>query len=112
MSLEVGGAVIELSKNGYLANIDDWNEQVATALAEQDGITLTQRHWDVMNYLRDLYINHNGEQPNMRKMLKGLEDIWGEKLDTKDVYALFPLGPAKQAPKIAGLPETKTKGGY
>lgn len=112
MSLEVDNKVIELTPNGYLVNIDDWNEQVAAALAEKDSIALTERHWDVMNYLRDLYLNHNGEQPNMRKMTKGLEDIWGKKVDTKEVYDLFPLGPAKQAPKIAGLPETKTKGGY
>ena len=112
MQLEIGGKTIERDKNGYLVNTDDWNEEVATALAAEDGITLTQRHWDVMNYLRDLYLNHGGEQPNMRKILKGLEDLWGEKVDTKDVYALFPLGPAKQAPKVAGLPETKTKGGY
>jgi len=112
MSMMVDNKEIELNANGYLVNTDDWNEQVAIALAEKDSITLTQRHWDVMKYLRDLYFNHNGEQPNMRKILKGLEDLWGEKVDTKDVYALFPLGPAKQAPKISGLPETKTKGGY
>jgi len=111
-SIVVDNKEIDLDKNGYLVNSDDWNEQVAAALAEKESISLTQRHWDVMNYLRDLYFNHNGEQPNMRKILKGLEDLWGEKLDTKDIYALFPLGPAKQAPKIAGLPETKTKGGY
>jgi tRNA 2-thiouridine synthesizing protein E len=112
MSLEVDGKEIEIGANGYIVNIDDWNENVAAALAEKENITLTQRHWDVINYLRDMYINHNGEQPNMRKMSKGLEEIWGHKVDTKEVYALFPLGPAKQAPKIGGLPETKTKGGY
>ena len=111
-SIEVNGKTIELDKNGYLVSTDDWNEEVAIELAKKDSITLEQRHWDVINYLRDLYFNNNGEQPNMRKIVKGLEDLWGEKIDTKDVYALFPLGPAKQAPKIAGLPETKTKGGY
>ncbi len=112
MQIEVNGKSIELDKNGYVVNLDDWNEEVATALAKADSIELTQRHWDLINYLRDLYLNHAGEQPNMRKILKGLEDLWGEKVDSKDVYALFPLGPAKQAPKIGGLPETKTKGGY
>jgi len=112
MSITVGDKVIELNPNGYVLNLDDWNEEVAAALAAKDSITLTQRHWDVINYLRDLYLNHNGEQPNMRKLTKGLEDLWGEKVDTKEIYALFPLGPAKQAPKIGGLPETKSKGGY
>lgn len=111
-SIEVGNKTVELDKNGYVVNSDDWNEEVAAELAKNDSITLSQRHWDVINYLRDLYFNHSGEQPNMRKIVKGLEDLWGEKVDTKDIYALFPLGPAKQAPKIAGLPETKTKGGY
>ncbi|CAK0750889.1 Sulfurtransferase TusE [Gammaproteobacteria bacterium] len=112
MSITVGDKVIELNPNGYVLNLDDWNEEVAAVLAAKDSITLSQRHWDVINYLRDLYINHNGEQPNMRKLTKGLEDLWGEKVDTKEIYALFPLGPAKQAPKIGGLPETKSKGGY
>ncbi len=112
MSIEVDGKVIEVDGHGYLVNSDDWNEAVATALAEKEGVALTERHWDLMNYLRDMYFNHGGEQPNMRKILKGMEDVWGTKVESKDLYDLFPVGPAKQAPKVAGLPETKTKGGY
>lgn len=114
MPLEVDGKTLETGKNGYLANLEDWNEKVAQALANEDGIAeLTPRHWDVIKYLRDEYLNNNGNQPNMRTITKAMQQLWNDKkIDTKDVYQLFPKGPDKQAGKIAGLPETKRKGGY
>lgn len=104
----------EVTSNGYLVNMEDWNEDVAKELAEKEGIVLTQKAWDIINYLRDEYFNNNGNQPNERNMVKHFKDIWTdeEKVDAKSLYAHFPMGPAKQAGKIAGLPETKRKGGY
>ncbi|MCB1763136.1 MAG: TusE/DsrC/DsvC family sulfur relay protein [Gammaproteobacteria bacterium] len=104
----------EVTSNGYLVNMEDWNEDVARELAEKEGIVLTQKAWDIINYLRDEYFNNNGNQPNERNMVKHFKDIWTdeEKVDAKSLYAHFPMGPAKQAGKIAGLPETKRKGGY
>jgi hypothetical protein len=54
-------------------------------------------------FLRDEYINNNANQPNERNMVKGLKGDWEGKLTTKELYTLFPKGPAKQAGKIAGL---------
>ena len=104
----------EVTSNGYLVNMEDWNEDAARELAEKEGIVLTQKAWDIINYLRDEYFNNNGNQPNERNMVKHFKDIWTdeEKVDAKSLYAHFPMGPAKQAGKIAGLPETKRKGGY
>jgi tRNA 2-thiouridine synthesizing protein E len=113
MSIEFEGNTIETDANGYMTQPEQWSEGLAKVLAEQEGIELTQKHLDVANYLRDRYLNHGGEQPNMRKLIKGMQDVWGDKgVDSKALYELFPMGPAKQACKIAGLPETKTKGGY
>ena len=112
MALEVGGKSIELTETGFLVNADDWNEEVAKALAESDGITLTQDHWDVINYLRDEYFNNNGNQPNNRVMLKDMGAKWGRKVSSKDMYDLFPGNPSKQAGQIGGLPESRRKGGY
>jgi TusE/DsrC/DsvC family sulfur relay protein len=112
MSIEVNGKSIETTEAGYLVNHMDWDEDVARALAEQEGITLSEKHWDVINYLRDEYINNNGNQPMERVVLKDLGKKWGSKPTSKDLYQLFPLAPTKQGTKIAGLPQVMRKGGY
>ena len=109
----MGYTDLEQTEKGYLVNIDDWSEDVAKEIAVADGIPeLTQKHWDLINFLRDEYINNNANQPNERNMVKAMAKVWGEKPSTKDLYELFPMQPSKQATKIAGLPETKRKGGY
>ena len=112
MALEVAGKSIELTETGFLVNMDDWDEEVAKALAESDGITLTQDHWDVINYLRDEYLNNNGNQPNNRMMVKDMGAKWGRKISSKDLFDLFPGNPSKQAGQTGGLPESRRKGGY
>ena len=112
MQLEYEGKTIETTDSGYLVSQDDWNEALAATIAEQESITLTDKHWDLINYLRDEFNNNAGNQPNTRKMVKAMSDIWGEKIDTKALYDLFPLDPSKQGGRIAGLPESKRKGGY
>ncbi len=113
MAIEVDGKILETDERGYLINLDDWNERVAEVMAEKEGIQLTERHWDVIRYLRDQYYNHAGEQPNTRTIVKAMQQLWGDKsVNAKALYQLFPLDPSKQAARIAGLPETKRKGGY
>jgi len=112
MSLDVDGNSIEITNSGFLVNIEDWNEAIAAAIAEDEGITLTQQHWDVINYLREEFINNAGNQPNNRNMLKDIGKIWGKKISSKDLYDLFPGNPSKQAGRIGGLPESRRKGGY
>ncbi len=114
MAIEINGVTIETTANGYLANLEDWSEDVARHLAEEEGVVLGDKAWDVINYLREEYFENNGNQPNERHMVKHFKDIWTDldKVDTKTLYNLFPRGPAKEAGKIAGLPETRRKGGY
>lgn len=112
MTIEVGGKVVETDANGYLVNLEDWNEDVGKAMAEYEGIALTDKHWDLINYLRDEYINNGGNQPNTRNIVKAMSAKWNEKLGQKDVYELFPKDPSKQGGRIAGLPESRRKGGY
>ena len=113
MSIDVNGKAIETTDSGFLVNQEDWNKEVAEALAAKESITLTDRHWDLMNYLRDEFINNNGNQPNTRNMLKAMQGIWSDKsIASKDLYDLFPGDPSKQGGRIAGLPESKRKGGY
>ncbi len=113
MTLEVGGKTIATTATGFLENTDDWSEELAHVIAAEEGIELTDRHWDVIHYLRDQYFNHAGAQPNTRTMVKGMQEIWsGEKVEAKTLYGLFPKDPSKQGGRIAGLPESRRKGGY
>lgn len=112
MEYDVNGAKIQANDNGYLDNHTDWNEDVANTIAKTIGIELTEKHWDIMNYLRNAYINEGGNQPNERTILKAMSKQWGVKASSKDMYELFPGMPSKQGAKIAGLPESRRKGGY
>jgi len=112
MSIEFEGKSIETTPNGFLVNLEDWNEGLARVIAESEGVELTEKHWDLINYLRDEYINNGGNQPNTRNIVKAMSDKWNEKLGQKDVYELFPKDPSKQGGRIAGLPESRRKGGY
>ena len=112
MEVVVDGKQINVTETGFLVRLEDWNEAIAEVIAEQESIALTPEHWDVINYLRDEYINHNGNQPNNRTMLKDMGDKWGKKVTSKMLFDLFPGNPSKQAGRIGGLPESMRKGGY
>jgi tRNA 2-thiouridine synthesizing protein E len=81
-------------------------------MAGLEQLTLTERHWDLIDYLRDEFFNNNENTPNTRAILKAMTEKWGEKIDQRTLYDLFPLDPSKQGGRIAGLPESRRKGGY
>ena len=113
MSIEVDGKEIETTEEGFIVNPEDWSENVARVLADGEGLVLTERHWDVIHYLREEYFNNNGNQPNNRVMAKAMGEKWPtEKVNAKTLFDLFPGTPSKQAGRIGGLPESKRKGGY
>lgn len=113
MAYEYEGKTIETNDNGYLLNSEDWSEGLAQVIADAEGLgTLTEKHWDIINYLRDEYFNNAQNQPNERTILKAMGDKWGTKIGQKDTFALFPKMPSKQGGMIAGLPESRRKGGY
>ena len=92
---------IKFNEEGFLVDANEWTEEVARQLAEQEGIMqLTDRHWAVINFMRKEY-KDNGEVPTIRR----LKNAGG--IPTKDLYELFPNGPAKKAARIAGLPKPK-----
>jgi tRNA 2-thiouridine synthesizing protein E len=112
MALEFDGKTIETNANGYLESLEDWSEDLARHIAAADGIELTDRHWAVINYLREEYFNNNQNQPNTRSIVKAMSERWGEDVDQTALYDLFAGDPSKQGGKIAGLPESRRKGGY
>lgn len=113
MAYEVNGQTIAATATGYLENTGDWNRDVAQVIADAEEIgELTEKHWDVIDYLRSEYFDNGGNQPMERAIMKAMADKWGEKLKSKDMYNLFPRAPSKQGLMVAGLPATTRKGGY
>jgi TusE/DsrC/DsvC family sulfur relay protein len=87
---------VQFDEEGFLVDPNAWTEELAEAVAGSLGITLTDRHWVVINFARSEF-EKNGEAPTLRRITKQTD------VDTKELYALFPGGPAKVAAKIAGL---------
>ena len=63
MAIEVNGTTIETTDAGYLVDLNDWSEDVCKVIATEEGIELTDKHLDVVAFLRDEYINNGGNQP-------------------------------------------------
>ncbi len=94
------GRQIEVDEDGFIQDPDVWDESLAAELArDQEGIQeMTEAHWKVVKYLRDYYTKFK-IAPMVRKVCKETG------FDLKEIYALFPSGPAKGACKVAGLPK-------
>ena len=99
-TIDYHGTQIEVDEDGFLTDPSLWNEGMARVLAEQEeGITeLTPDHWRLIHYLNHYYAEH-GVAPMVRLLCKETE------LKLKQVYELFPSGPARGACKVAGLPK-------
>ena len=104
-SIEVGGKSYETDEEGYLINLNDWNEDIANSIAKLESLEMTPNHWEVVNFLREYY-NEFQIAPAVRVLTKSIGKKLGpEKGNSQYLYELFPYGPAKQACKIAGLPK-------
>jgi dissimilatory sulfite reductase related protein len=99
-AIELAGRTYEVDEDGFLKELDKWDEQFAKAYAAEEGIDgpLTEEHWKVIHYLRDYYQKF-GIAPMIRKLCKETG------FDLKKIYQLFPSGPAKGACRLAGLPK-------
>jgi tRNA 2-thiouridine synthesizing protein E len=109
MGYTIDGVELATDSEGYLLE-PDYRDEVSVAIAAAEGIALTDAHWEVIRFLRDEY-QANGHSPNFRNLLKGFQALRPD-ADSKVLYDLFPVGPAKQGAKIAGLPQPYGKGGY
>ena len=109
MGYIINGSELAADEQGFLLEAD-FSDEVVKVIAEAEQMELTDDHWKVVAYLRDEYREH-GHTPNFRNLLKGLADILPG-CDSKSLYDLFPVGPAKQGCKVAGLPQPLGKGGY
>ncbi len=95
---------LTLDNDGYLADLDQWNTNVAEQLAALEGIILTPAHWEVIEALRSFYQQYQ-LAPSQRPFVKHIANTLGtEKGNSIYLLQLFPESPAKVAARIAGLP--------
>ena len=87
---------VEFDKDGFMVDPNAWTPEIGEAISKTVGIELTDRHWIVINFARQEF-ESKGEAPTLRRITKTTP------VDTKEIYKLFPGGPAKIAAKIAGL---------
>ncbi len=97
----IAEAPVDVDAEGFLTNHEQWNEAIAEAIARDNGIPeLTERHWLVVRFMRDRYLS-TGSAPSIRSLGKE------SGVPVKELYELFPKGPAKLAAKIGGIPKPK-----
>ena len=101
----IEGNPVELDDEGYLLNLDTWSDAVASYLAIEENIQLTDDHWEIIQVIRDFYQQHE-LSPARRPLVKAVGLTLGpSKGKSIHLMKLFPESPAKQAAKLAGLPK-------
>ena len=99
MIATIANIAVSVDDEGFLEKSEQWNEDVATEIARTAGIdSLTERHWKVIRFMRDRFLT-TGQAPTIRTLGKE------SGVPIKELYQLFPKGPAKLAAKIAGIPK-------
>jgi TusE/DsrC/DsvC family sulfur relay protein len=97
----IADAPVDVDPEGFLTDPAQWTEEIAGAIAAQNGVPeLTDRHWLVVRFMRERYLT-TGTAPSIRSLGKE------SGVPIKELYALFPKGPAKLAAKIGGIPKPK-----
>jgi len=95
---------VERDSEGYIIDPEDWNEELAGQLAEEEGLKLTDDYWAVLCFMREYWQQHK-VAPDVRHVLKHLTTVQGiqKKYAKQQLFELFPYGYVKQACKIAGM---------
>jgi dissimilatory sulfite reductase related protein len=97
----IAGLPVTLNAEGFFEQPDQWTREMAAEMALADGIdSLTPQHWQVIEFMREEFAN-KGTGPTVRVLGKT------SGVSVKDLYQLFPKGPAKQAARLAGIPKPK-----
>ncbi|TFG88863.1 MAG: TusE/DsrC/DsvC family sulfur relay protein [Gemmatimonadales bacterium] len=96
---QLGGKMLEIDEDGLIQDLASWDEAVAKDLALTESVAdMSPDHWKLVKYVRDYYLQFN-MAPMVRKLCKETG------FPLKQIYELFPSGPAKGACKVAGLPK-------
>ena len=95
----LAGITVDVDHEGFLTDATQWTKEIGESIAAENGIPfLTDRHWLVLNFMRNAFLT-TGNAPSIRSLGKD------SGVPVKELYALFPKGPAKLAAKICGIPK-------
>lgn len=101
----IQGKQLVRDHRGNLVEIGEWSRDMARSLAEREGLSLTDEHFAVLDFLRDYAISHGAIGRDAQHILRALEERFAEQGGRRWLYLLFPGGPVRQGMKLAGLPE-------
>jgi dissimilatory sulfite reductase related protein len=94
----IAGKTVQVNDEGFMTNSAEWTKEIAVEMAKEEGIPeLTPEHWKVIDFSRQNAASSGGASPTLRTITTGCN------ITTKDLFGLFPKGPAKKVAKIAGL---------
>jgi TusE/DsrC/DsvC family sulfur relay protein len=94
---EIAGKTVQVNDEGFMTNPNEWTKEIAVELAKEEGLAeLTPAHWKIMDYCRQSAAT-SGKAPTLRNITSGAG------VSTKDLFALFPKGPAKKVARVSGL---------
>ena len=100
MDKTIGQTTVSVDQEGYLTDFSQWNKEIGEEIAKEQGIEMTDKHWEIIDYIQEKYKN---EEPLSIRGIKKSGVI-----NIKEFYALFPGGPLKKATMIAGSPKPKS----
>lgn len=94
----IAGKTVQVNEEGFLADPSEWNKDIAAEIAQDEGLAeLTANHWKVIDFCREASKGLGGKSPTLRQITTGTG------VQTKELFGLFPKGPAKKVARIAGL---------
>jgi TusE/DsrC/DsvC family sulfur relay protein len=100
MDLNIAGIRLDVTEDGYLTDVSQWNKEIAKEIAQNEGVVLTDRHWEIISWIQEQVKNE------VALSIRGIKN--SGVIDIKEFYALFPNGPLKVSTKIAGVPKPKS----
>ena len=100
MDLNIAGIRLDVTEDGYLTDLSQWNKEIAVEIAKENNIELTDKHWQVISWIQEQVKN------DVALSVRGIKK--SGVIDIKQFYALFPGGPLKISTKIAGVPKPKS----
>lgn len=93
----IAGIEVQMNDEGFLTNPDEWSKEIAAELAKEEGIdSLSEDHWKVIEFCRQS-ATETGAAPTLRQITTGTG------ISTKELFGLYPKGPAKKVARISGL---------
>ena len=94
---DIAGQTVQVNDEGFMTDPSEWNKDIAVVIASEEGIAeMTDEHWKVIDYCRQVGVE-SGSAPTLRNITNGAG------VPTKQLFGLFPKGPAKKVAKISGL---------